>query len=73
LTGVYASEADMACRGVYGLSMARRRTIAPAIVRSAEVRAAFKHLAWNLDVRPTSDPWSLQNADDDSIFFRPSP
>src|SRR6201999_1124005 len=30
--------------------MAGSRSIAAAIVRSAEVRAALEHLAWNLDV-----------------------
>src|SRR5882672_9564845 len=43
----------MASRGVDRLGMARSRTIAAAIVRGAQVRAAFKHLAWNLDIRLT--------------------
>src|SRR5467141_4025139 len=43
----------MACRGVDRLGMTRGRTIAAAIVGSAEVRAAFKHLAWNPDLRLT--------------------
>src|SRR5437868_5188417 len=33
--------------------MARGRAIAAAVVGSAEVRAALKHLAWNPDVRLT--------------------
>src|SRR5437868_10634035 len=33
--------------------MTRGRTIAAAVVGSAEVRAAFKHLAWNPDLRLT--------------------
>src|SRR6267143_4524672 len=48
-----APEADMACRGVDRLGMTRGRTIAAAVVGSAEMRAAFKHLAWNPDVRLT--------------------
>src|SRR6266568_1718877 len=50
---VDAPEADMACRGVDRLSMARGRTIAAAIVGCAQMRAAFEHLAWYLDVRLT--------------------
>src|SRR4029453_5645454 len=41
----HAAEADMAGRGVDRLGMARRRTIAPAIVGRAEMGAAFQHLA----------------------------
>ena len=41
----------MAGGGVDGLREARRRTIAPAIVRRAEVRAALQHLARNPDLR----------------------
>src|SRR6266852_7461218 len=33
--------------------MTRGRTIAAAVVGSAEMRAAFEHLAWNPDVRLT--------------------
>src|SRR6266481_2757913 len=43
----------MACRSVDRLGMTRGRTIAAAIVGSAEMRAAFKHLAWNPDLRLT--------------------
>src|ERR1700738_4590011 len=43
----------MACRGVDRLRMTRSRTIAAAIVGSAEMRAALKHLAWNPDLRLT--------------------
>src|SRR6266851_4519927 len=43
----------MACRGVDRLGMTRGRTIAAAVVGSAEMRAALKHLAWNPDLRPT--------------------
>src|SRR5260370_40232144 len=43
----------MACRGVDRLGMARSWTIAAAIVRCAQMRAAFKHLTWNFDVRLT--------------------
>src|SRR5437762_342716 len=45
-----APETDMACRGVDRFGMARGRTIAAAIVRCAQMRSAFKHFAWNLDV-----------------------
>src|SRR5436309_9866066 len=45
-----APETDMACRGVDRLGMARGGTIAAAIVRCAQMRAAFKHFAWNFDV-----------------------
>src|SRR5947209_20038387 len=48
-----APEADMACRGVDRLGMTRGRTIAAAVIGSAKMRAAFKHLAWNPDVRMT--------------------
>src|SRR6266850_237446 len=65
-----APEADMACRGVDRLGMTRGRTIAAAVVGSAEMRAAFKHLAWNPDIRLTrvvtrslrSAAWILGNA-----------
>src|SRR5216684_1834368 len=43
----------MACRGVDRLGMTRGRTIAAAVVGSAEMRAALKHLAWNPDLRLT--------------------
>src|SRR3982074_3624118 len=43
----------MACRGVGRLGMAPGRTIAATVVGSAEMRAAFEHLAWNPDVRVT--------------------
>src|SRR5205814_570002 len=33
--------------------MTRGRTIAATVVRSAEMRAALKHLAWNPDIRLT--------------------
>src|SRR6266702_1260113 len=33
--------------------MTRGRTIAAAVVGSAKMRATFKHLAWNLEVRLT--------------------
>src|SRR5438067_13761113 len=41
----------MACRGVDRLGMTRGRTIAAAVIGSAEMRAALEHLAWNPDVR----------------------
>src|SRR5258708_2320361 len=43
----------MACRSVDRLGMTRGRTIAAAIVGSAEMRAALKHLARNPDIRLT--------------------
>ena len=41
----------MACRSIDRLGMARGRAIAAAIIAGAEVRTAFKHLAWNFDLR----------------------
>src|ERR1700733_12559547 len=46
-----AAKANMASGSVDRLGVARGRTIAAAIIRSAQVRAAFKHLAWYLDLR----------------------
>src|SRR5215469_437172 len=46
-----AAEADVARRGVDGLGVTRRRTVATAVVRSAQMRAALQHLARNADVR----------------------
>src|SRR5437763_3306649 len=48
-----APEADMACRGVDRLGMTRGRPIAATVIGSAKMRTAFKHLAWNPDVRMT--------------------
>src|SRR5215216_249632 len=45
-----AAKADMARGRVDRLSMARRRTVATAIVWRTQMRAAFEHLAWNSDV-----------------------
>ena len=45
-----ATETEMAGRGVCRLGVARRRTIAPAIARRAEERAALDHLARDLDI-----------------------
>src|SRR5260370_3877917 len=42
-----AAKSEMAGRGIYPLGVARRRTIAAAIVRRAQVRTALDHLAWN--------------------------
>src|SRR5580704_10654035 len=44
-----ASEADVACRGIDRLGVARGRTVPAAIVRGAQMRAAFEHLARNFD------------------------
>src|SRR5947209_8563738 len=46
-----ATEADMAHARVDGLRMARRRTVAPAVVGRAEVGAALDHLARNAAYR----------------------
>src|SRR5215203_1061502 len=46
-----AAEAEMTCRCVDLLGMARRRPIASAVVRRAEVRAALDDLARDPDVR----------------------
>src|ERR1700709_962316 len=48
-----APEADMACRSVDRLGMTRGRTIAATVIWRTEMRAAFKHLARNPDVRLT--------------------
>ena len=45
-----AAEAEMAGRGVDRLGVARGGAIAAAIARRAEKRAAFDHLARNLDI-----------------------
>src|SRR5258707_12561724 len=45
-----AAKPEIAGRGIYRLGVARRRTIAAAIVRRAQVRTALDHLAWNPDV-----------------------
>src|SRR6266436_4187657 len=45
-----AAKSEMAGRGIYRLGVARRRTIAAAIVRRAQMRTALDHLAWNPDV-----------------------
>src|SRR5271165_6663346 len=44
-----ATETDMAGRGVHRLGMTRGRTVAAAIIRCTQVRAAFQHLTRNLD------------------------
>src|SRR5580700_7603401 len=44
------AKADMAGRGVDRLGVARRRAVAAAIIRCAEVRAALQNLAWNANV-----------------------
>src|SRR5258705_11059792 len=45
-----AAESEAAGGGIFRLGVARRRTIAAAIVRRAQVRTALDHLAWNPDV-----------------------
>src|SRR6478736_2198326 len=40
----------MAGRGIDGLGMARRRPVAAAVVRRAQMRATFQHLSRNPDV-----------------------
>src|SRR6266446_6132460 len=42
-----ASETDVTCGRVHRLSMARRRTIAPAVVGRTKMGASLQHLAWN--------------------------
>src|SRR5690349_14665265 len=44
-----APETDMARGGVDGLRMARGGTVAPAVIRGAQMRAAFQHLAGDPD------------------------
>src|SRR5262245_17671721 len=46
-----AAEADMAGRRVNRLGEARGRPVAPAVVRRAQMRSAFQHLARNPDRR----------------------
>src|SRR6516165_4967213 len=48
-----AAKTDVAGGGVDGLGVARRRTVAAAIVRRAQMRAALQDLARNADVRLT--------------------
>src|SRR5258708_1328993 len=48
---LHAAETDMARRSIDRFGMARRRAIAPAIVRRAQMRAALQYFAGNLDVR----------------------
>src|SRR6266540_771336 len=47
----YAPKAEMARRSIDGLRHARCGPVTAAIIRRAEKRAAFHHLARNLDVR----------------------
>lgn len=49
----YAAKADMAGRGVDWLGETRRRPVSPAVIRSAKMRAALEHFAWDLVVRLT--------------------
>src|SRR5690349_2582504 len=44
-------EPDMASRRIDRLRHACRRAVTPAIIRGAQMRPAFYHLAWNPDVR----------------------
>src|SRR5215470_9961908 len=46
-----AAKADVTRRGVDGLRVARRRTVAAAVIGRAQVRAAFQYLARDADVR----------------------
>src|ERR1700754_1477363 len=46
----HASKAKMTCGSVDRLRMARCRPVASAVVRRAQMRAAFDDLLWNLDV-----------------------
>src|SRR5215469_3945200 len=46
-----AAEADVAGGGIDGLGVARRRTVAAAVIGRAQVRAALEHLARDADVR----------------------
>src|ERR1700724_1354175 len=46
-----ASKPDMAGRRINRLWMARRRPVAAAVIWRTEMRAAFEHLAGNLDLR----------------------
>src|SRR5215471_10584521 len=46
-----AAEADVAGGGVDGLGVARRRTVAAAVIGRAQVRAALQYLARDADVR----------------------
>src|SRR5580693_1371845 len=50
---LHATESDVARGGIDRLGMTRRGTVAAAIIRRAEVRAALQHLARNPDVRQT--------------------
>ena len=47
----YAAESQVRCRCVDGLRHAGGGPVTPAIVRGAQMRAAFHHLASNLDLR----------------------
>src|SRR5215469_538177 len=46
-----AAEADVARRGIDGLGVACRRTVAATVIGRAQVRAALQHLARDADVR----------------------
>ena len=46
-----AAETEVADRGIHGLRHARRRPVAPAVVRRAQVRAALHHLSRDANVR----------------------
>src|SRR4249919_3669330 len=45
-----ASKSEMARGGIDRLRMARCRSVASAVIRRAQMRAAFDDLLWNLDV-----------------------
>src|SRR5215469_2626773 len=45
-----AAKADMAGRGVDRVCVPRRRAVAPAVIRRAQMRAALQHLARNRNV-----------------------
>src|SRR6478752_8109459 len=45
-----ASKAEMACGGVDRLRMARCRPVTSAVVRRAQMRAAFDDLPWDLHI-----------------------
>lgn len=46
-----APKAEVACRCIHRLGVARRRTVAAAVVWRAEMRAAFYDFAWYFDFR----------------------
>src|SRR5215469_5024098 len=48
-----ATKTNVACGRIHRFGVARRRAVTAAVVRRAEMRAAFEDLAWDFDFRQT--------------------